>query len=200
MYIHYLTKKKQQEIQSIHKVLSWLKQKGLDNKIEISFHNAPTKSKYQLFHNKDFKFIFNTYNWNKNNKLYVGSQLDTLIAFCKQENIENIELCLELGQNKPSTTSVIFHPFLISDKKDSYIIDTKTCPFYFLIFSCLKFPTIYMSKQQMKYTAISCHFDEPLYMSWFCEIGGIENNGFIVPYKKCFSCKETLEEGFIERF
>ena len=133
----------------------------------------------------------------KNKKLHLGSQYDWLARFCKQNNIANMELCVQKLGNPEHYCR--FSPFFEMDEISGELVYKKSRssePEY-ILFMRFEFPILHITKQDMLNTARQNGWLSIMKKTWFCHQPILGE----IPCGKCDPCQQTMgERGMKKRF
>jgi hypothetical protein len=125
-----------------------------------------------------------------NEKQHLGDQYDWLARFCKQSNIDNMELCVQKMESP--THNPRFSPFLEKDENSGKLIYKKSRsnePEY-ILFMRFEFPILHMTKQDMLNAARQNGWLGIMEKTWFCHQPIFGK----FPCGQCDPCQQTLNE------
>jgi len=132
-----------------------------------------------------------------NKKHHLGSQYDWLARFCKQNNIANMELCVQKLGNPEHNCR--FSPFFEMDEISGELVYKKSRssePEY-ILFMRFEFPILHITKQDMLKTARQNGWLSIMKKTWFCHQPILGE----IPCGKCDPCQQTMgERGMKKRF
>jgi len=125
--------------------------------------------------------------WNQIKKRrHIGKQYSWLAMFCKQMDLENIELSIQRHTNSEN----IAHSLIFNLDKEKKTSDEK------IVFSYFSYPLKELSKIDMEKIAAKNQWSHILKKTWFC------HHPMPNPFKKripcgiCNPCRVAVEEGF----
>lgn len=100
---------------------------------------------------------------------FFGSQYEWLARTAKQYGMQGIELCAEYAEGKTMGIYFTIHRLLEQGEDGSYHFadEHKGTPLY-NFFGFFSYPTMFLSKHEMKEKAVEHGFLNILEMSWFC--------------------------------
>jgi hypothetical protein len=125
-----------------------------------------------------------------NGKDHLGSQYDWLARFCKQNQITNMERCVQ----KLGTPTHIprFSPYFERDEETGEFVYKQSLedePEY-LLFKYFQFPILYLTKESIFKIAKQNNWLGIMKKTWFCH----EPIRDKLPCEKCTPCKQIINE------
>jgi hypothetical protein len=132
-----------------------------------------------------------------NEKEHLGNQYDWLARFCKQFDINNMELCVQKIGN--SAHHPRFSPFFERDEVRGEFVYKKSLSAEpeFIIFRYFKYPILHMTKQDMLNAARQNGWLGIMKNTWFCHQPIFGK----FPCGQCDPCQQTMnEQGMKKRF
>jgi hypothetical protein len=125
-----------------------------------------------------------------NGKDHLGSQYDWLARFCKQNQITNMERCVQ----KLGTPTHIprFSPYFERDEETGEFVYKQSLedePEY-LLFKYFQFPILYLTKESIFKIAKQNNWLGIMKKTWFCH----EPIRDKLPCEKCTPCKQIIND------
>jgi len=121
------------------------------------------------------------------NRIHLGSQYDWLARFCDERNIHGMELSLIKGG---ITYNLISSSILVESRKNSHYSDLENDTIYRL-FHYFSFPTLNLSKLDIKKISEEKNWMKIMDMTWFCH----KPRAGHIPCGKCRPCRIVIEQG-----
>jgi len=121
-----------------------------------------------------------------------------LSQFCKQFDLDNMELCEEnFGINELPFGRHVFGSFLvpIEETREQRIADQYQGTVIDTLFKWFRFPIRGYTRQEMETEAKAGGWDDYLYMTWFCQ-SPVRGR---YPCATCDPCRLTIKQGFKQR-
>ncbi|NBC65091.1 MAG: hypothetical protein GVY07_05425 [Bacteroidetes bacterium] len=119
------------------------------------------------------------------NKRHIGSQYKWLASYCKQHQINDIELCLDKSTNKHNFENTLTYRLSENPVSRSYQV----------IFQYFSLPLVETSKMEMAEIAEKNGWISILEMTWFCHRPVHIPFYGKIPCGGCNPCLFTIEEG-----
>jgi hypothetical protein len=100
---------------------------------------------------------------------HIGTQYEWLARFCAMSGVSDMELCIKLSHEGPTT---FIEPFLRQcggNGRANYMLDERhQGNDVYTLFRYFRYPLFFLSKVDLEEAAIEAGFDELMYMTWFC--------------------------------
>jgi len=124
-------------------------------------------------------------------KSFIGEQYEWLARFCKQHDIQNIELCIHKDDKAHKVVERYYNiktqNYLKNYKHNERDIENPEK----IIFQYFTFPIFDLTKIEMQNISKKNHWDHIMNMTWFCHR---PRNGK-TPCGECNPCIYTIDEG-----
>lgn len=124
------------------------------------------------------------------NKSFMGDQYEWLARFCKEQSVDNMQLCIHCDDKAYGVVKDF-----VSNNSDIEKPPQLNAKFYesdeYTVFRYFSFPVLNITKLDMLEKTKNCGWEKIMSMTWFCHRPTKGNR----PCGICNPCQYTMEEG-----